>query len=265
MLNFTPVVKQLLLINIIFFVASLIMPNLPLGLYYPGYEAFEPYQIVTHFFMHGGIAHIFFNMFALVMFGSALETIWGPKKFLFYYFFCAIGAAVLHTFVNYLQFSGMESAMAAFQESPSADHFNAFFDKSNLGMLTPEGRELVSSLELNLMENPSPTVVEQATGVMRQMLDLEMGIPVVGASGAIYGLLLAFGMIFPNAELMLIFFPVPIKAKYFIPILMIIELFMGVQHFQWDNIAHFAHLGGALFGLLLILYWRKFDDSYRIR
>lgn len=265
MFNLTPVVKQLLIINIIMFIASMVMPNLELALYYPAHENFMPYQIISHFFMHGGLTHIFFNMFALVMFGSALETLWGPKKFLFYYFFCAIGAAALHTFVNYLHFSGMETALAAFEAAPTIENFRAFFAKASLGMLTAESRDTINALEEAISQNVNPDAVANAVTAMRQYLNIEMGVPVVGASGAIYGLLMAFGMLFPNAELMLIFLPIPIKAKYFIPLLMLGELFLGVKKFQWDNIAHFAHLGGALFGLLLILYWRKFDDSHRLR
>jgi membrane associated rhomboid family serine protease len=261
MFNLTPVVRQLLFINIGMFIASLIFGIDKLALYYPAADKFEPYQIVTHFFMHGGIGHLFFNMFALVMFGSALESLWGPKKFLFYYFFCAIGAAALHTFVNYLHFSGLQEAMDAFRQSPSMDTYQAFFDKINLKMLTPEWRQGIQDLASRL---PSTEAAGQLSEVMQTYTTEEMGIPVVGASGAIYGLLLAFGVLFPNAELMLIFLPIPIKAKFFIPLLILGELYLGVNRFSWDNVAHFAHLGGALFGLLLILYWRKFDNTYRI-
>lgn len=224
----TDVVKHLLIINVLMFVAGYVVGGDFLALYYPASDVFRPYQLVTHFFMHANFMHIFFNMFALVMFGSALETVWGPKRFLFYYLFCAFGAAILHMFVNFLEASQLVS-----QLSPEA-----------VNMVKNEGREIL----LSGRNYADPLMAK---------LNLQYNIPVVGASGAIFGLLLAFGMLFPNQELMLLFFPVPIKAKYFIPVLMLIELFLGVKQFSWDNVAHFAHLGGALFGFLLILFWRS--------
>ncbi|HMR42982.1 MAG TPA: rhomboid family intramembrane serine protease [Saprospiraceae bacterium] len=269
MLQITPVVKQLLIINIVIFVLSMVMaqvadidPN-ALALYYPGSPNFRPYQIVTHFFMHAGLAHIFFNMFALFMFGSALEAKWGPKRFLFFYFFCAIGAAALHTGYVHYHVSGLENAEMAFRNNPDPTTFHNFFDKIPANHFSKEGKDWLIDTESALQSQTNPGVAAEAQKVMDEFISEEKNTAAVGASGAIYGLLLAFGMLFPNVKLMLIFFPVPIAAKYFIPFMMLLELFLGVNHFSWDNIAHFAHLGGALFGLLLILYWRKFDDSYR--
>lgn len=260
MFNLTPVVKQLLIINVLVFLASMLMGTNALALYYPASPNFQPYQIVSHFFMHAGIGHIFFNMFALVMFGSALEALWGPKKFLFFYFFCAIGAAAIHTGYNYFHFSQLQEAIEAFRASPSMATFYDFFDRVQVELIPERVNQIERALNAGNAEQVVGPVADQMTEVVKE----QMNIPVVGASGAIYGLLLGFGMLFPNAELMLIFFPVPIKAKYFIPVLMLGELFLGVNRFSWDNIAHFAHLGGALFGLILILYWRKFGDDYRI-
>lgn len=200
MLKLTGVVKNLLIINVIVFVfTKFIFPNLlgVLALYYPHSESpFQPFQIITHFFAHANLGHIFFNMFGLVMFGSAVESLWGAKKFLIYYIVCALGAAGTQLFMMY-------------------------------------------------------TGVESIYGSM------------VGASGAIYGLLVAFGMKFPNAELMLIFLPIPIKAKYFIPGMILLDLVLGISNFSSDPIAHFAHLGGALFGFLLILFWKNSGQSTR--
>ncbi len=227
-MSITGVVKHLLIINVLMFLAGIVFKGDALALYYPGSEAFRPYQLVTHFFMHANLMHIFFNMFALVMFGSMLEMVWGPKRLLFYYLFCAFGAAALHMFVNYLEINHLTAEM-----SPDA-----------VALVRQEGWEILQS-------------GKNYVDPLMSQLNLQYNTPVVGASGAIFGLLLAFGMLFPNQELMLIFFPVPIKAKYFIPVLMLIELFLGVRQFSWDNVAHFAHLGGALFGFLLILYWRS--------
>lgn len=255
MLRITDVAKNLLIINVLVFLAGFVLNTSMLALYYPESENFQPFQLVTHFFMHGSVMHIFFNMFALVMFGSALETLWGAQRFLFYYFVCAAGAAALHLFVNYLDFSQMQAAIDAFRADPSYDTFWEFFKKAPLDRLNAGYRSNVMKLS-SAIQDGDLSIVSQAAGAMEQYRTFQMNIPVVGASGAIFGLLLAFGMKFPNAELMLLFFPVPVKAKYFIPILMLIELYLGVNNFSWDNIAHFAHLGGALTGLLLILLGR---------
>lgn len=262
MLRITEVVKHLLIINgLVFLAGEFFLDTNMLALRFPASADFRPYQIATHFFMHGGFMHLFFNMFALVMFGSALETLWGPKKFLYFYFICAFGAAILHMGYSWWDFSSMEQAIAQFQANPSPESYWAYFNDVPLDKLNPEYKNAVEQLA-GAMSNPSPDAVEAGVFRMNEFLRAKVDIPIVGASGAIYGLLLAFGMYFPNAELMLIFLPIPIKAKYFIPILMVVELFLGVNQFSWDNIAHFAHLGGALTGFLLILYWRKFGSRF---
>lgn len=267
MFKLTGVVKHLLIINVLMFLASMVMENMTntniLALYFPTSEKFLPLQIVTHFFMHANFMHLFFNMFALVMFGSALEALWGPKRFLFYYFFCAFGAAIIHTLYMYYDISSLQTAIEVFKAQPSYDTFWAFFNDVPFKMLNPEYKDAVDELSKYILKSTDPNVVSQSAYLMQQYVDLQINIPIVGASGAVYGLLLAFGMQFPNAELMLIFLPIPIKAKYFIPFLMIAELYLGVNQFSWDNIAHFAHLGGAISGILLILYWRKFGSNYQ--
>jgi membrane associated rhomboid family serine protease len=262
MLRITEVVKHLLIINVLIFLADQIVGLDHFALFYPTSPNFQPYQIVTHFFMHGNLMHLFFNMFALVMFGSALEQLWGPKRFLFFYIFCALGGAVLHTLANYYQINALENAVSLYQAAPSHEaYFNFFNEHENLKKIfTDFGREQYRETALALKDGvdgaaqASALFIQQIADVYGQGI---ASVPVVGASGAIFGLLLGFGMLFPNMELMLLFFPVPIKAKYFIPIMMGIELFLGVNQFSWDNIAHFAHLGGALFGFLLIWFWQK--------
>ncbi|MDX1667083.1 MAG: rhomboid family intramembrane serine protease [Saprospiraceae bacterium] len=259
MFKLTDVVKHLLIINVLVFLASRVLNVDLLALHYPGSDKFQPFQIATHFFMHANLAHLFFNMFALVMFGSALEMLWGAKKFLFFYFVCAFGAAVLHMGYEHYNISQLQSTVEQFSSNPTYENYWAFFDDVPLDRLNPEYRESVDQVG-SALRSGGERVVSRGVDLMRQFVEFKMDIPVVGASGAIYGLLLAFGMYFPNAELMLIFLPIPIKAKYFIPFLMLAELYLGVNQFSWDNIAHFAHLGGALTGFLLILYWRKFGD-----
>ncbi len=260
MQQITEAVKYLLIINVIVFFIDQSVGLDFLALYYPGSTLFQPFQIITHMFMHGSVMHLFFNMFALYMFGAALESRWGAGRFLFFYFFCGLGAVFLHELTNYIEISNLQGLFDAFQMSPTYDNFNAFFKTVPLDSLNPEYKNAVDELGV-LINGEASAVSDQAGKLMQQYVDLKLNIPTVGASGAVYGLLLAFGMLYPNVELMLIFFPVPIKAKYFIPLLMVGELFMGINQFSWDNIAHFAHLGGALFGFLLVLYWKKSGEQ----
>lgn len=228
------VIKNLLIINGLFFVATIVLSNVfgidlrsLLGLYLPVSADFKPYQIVTHMFMHGDIGHIFFNMFALWMFGYAIENVWGPKRFLSYYLITGFGAALLHLGVNYWEFTNAISSLSAQQ----------------VDMLLAEGNEL-----LNTGRNYINPQMAKA--------NLILNTSTVGASGAVFGVLLAFGMMFPNQRIYL-YFAIPIKAKYFVAAYGALELFNGIQNDPDSNIAHFAHLGGMLFGYLLIRYWRK--------
>lgn len=195
--NLTDVVKNLLIINIIFYLGSGFLMQAfggtwqQLALYYDP-RLFQPYQIVTHMFMHANTMHLFFNMFAIFMFGPILEMTWGPKRFLIYYFFTAFGALILHTIVSYFVSGGDWTEMGG----------------------------------------------------------------VLGASGAVFGLLLGYGVYYPNNVVQLLIPPIPLKAKYFVMIYAALELYLGVSGFN-TGIAHFAHLGGALFGLIMIWYWRR--------
>lgn len=215
------VVKNLLIINVLFFLATIatdVVLHIDLkdylGLHYIGASDFQPFQLVTYMFMHGNFAHLFFNMFALWMFGNTLENIWGANRFLLFYFVCGIGAGLVQELVQYIQFvttlEGYEPVRIAANHIISMDDY------------------------LNMMTT-------------------------VGASGAVYGILLAFGMMFPNSTLY-IYFAIPIKAKWFVLLYGIIELYSGLN--GADNVAHFAHLGGMLFGLILILYWKKKGNLY---
>ena len=237
--NLPQAVKGLLIINIAIFALSFIIEatmNIDLarvlGLYFFKSDLFKPYQIITHMFMHGGLMHLVFNMYALWMFGQVIERVWGAKKFLIYYFITGLGAVVLHSFVNYLQYQSITSGMSS----------------ETVQMVLNEGAEIIS-------HNKNWTDPDVGA------LNLLMHIPTVGASGAIFGLLLAFGMLFPNLKLQLMFVPIPIKAKYFVMGYGAIELYMGIQNAAGDNIAHFAHLGGMLFGFILIKIWNKTNKN----
>jgi membrane associated rhomboid family serine protease len=173
------------------------------------YYGFQPYQIATHMFAHGPLYHIFFNMFALWMFGRILENVWGPKKFLLFYLVCGVGAAACHLIIQYFR---CEELLHVF------------------------------------LNNPNDPRIESLKGALETA---------VGASGAIMGLLVAFAYLFPNTELYIMFIPVPIKAKWAVIAMAAIDLFGGVANFSSDNVAHFAHLGGAITGFILVLIWNK--------
>lgn len=194
--NFPPIVKNLIIINVLVFVATSLldryMLTLRLAMWPVASPLFQPYQIVTHMFTHGGFSHILFNMFSLWMFGKILENLWGGKRFLLFYLISGIGAAIAHLAVQYLM---------------------------------------------------------GGNG------------PAVGASGAVMGILVAFGYLFPNTELFILFIPFPVKAKWVVIGYIAIDLFSGVARFSGDNIAHFAHLGGALTGFILVLIWNKSNSQ----
>jgi membrane associated rhomboid family serine protease len=234
-----PVVKNIIMLNVLMLLAYYAAQrvfgtdlNSILGLYFPKSEQFMPVQIITHMFMHGGFWHLFFNMYALFIFGQVLEVTWGPKRFLLYYLICGLGAALTHEAVIAFQYSSLASQL----------------DPENLGRVLSEGTELF----------------RQGQGFSEPaMLRLQilLNTPTVGASGAIFGVLLAFGVLFPNTQLMLLFPPIPIKAKYFVLGYGAIELYLAVTQ-PGSDIAHTAHLGGMLFGYLLIRYWRKNTNTF---
>jgi membrane associated rhomboid family serine protease len=227
--NFPPIVKNLIIINVLVFLAQLTLsqynitewiqlypvmpdkllqilaqsPNIP---YYREGFSFEPYQIATHMFSHGSFTHILFNMFGLWMFGKILENVWGPKRFLLFYLVCGVGAALCHLAIQYFR---CEQLLEAVLAGRSTDN-------------------LVGAIA-----------------------------PAVGASGAIMGVFVAFGYLFPNTELYLMFIPIPVKAKWAVLGFAAIDLFGGVANAGGDNVAHFAHLGGALTGFILVLIWNK--------
>jgi membrane associated rhomboid family serine protease len=233
-LSMPPVVKNLVMLNVLMLLAIYVMKsaldldlNEILGLYFPKSENFRPFQIITHMFMHGGLWHLFFNMYALYMFGMVLEKVWGPKRFFIYYLVCGLGAAFVHESVIALEYNKL------------------------VNNLSPE--------QLQVVLNEGAAYLAQgkvfSEGYM-QDLQILLNTPTVGASGAVFGILLAFGVLFPNTELMLIFPPIPIKAKFFVLIYGGIELYLAFSQ-PGSNIAHAAHLGGMIFGYFLIKYWQK--------
>jgi membrane associated rhomboid family serine protease len=261
--NLTPVVKNLLIINIAVYLIQLMA-----GPFMEHYMAlhvfqsplFQPWQLFTHIFMHStsSFTHILFNMFGLVMFGSILETFWGPKRFLFYYIVCGLGAAIIQSGVNYYEIHSLEMARDQYFSQPDPAAFSHFISEHASYAYT----QLIDFIEQYRTHPDSIQSIEQSKSYVNDVVNIQMNGITVGASGAIMGLLLAFGMLFPNTELMMLFFPIPIKAKYFVIIYGALELFQGVGKFQGDNVAHFAHLGGMIFGFILIKYWQKQRNSF---
>ncbi|MGO1244190.1 MAG: rhomboid family intramembrane serine protease [Sphingobacterium sp.] len=225
--NLTPVVKNLLIINVLCFVGSAIFEQSTrfFGVYYPDSPFFHVWQVITYMFMHGGLSHIFFNMFSLVMFGPIIEHMLGAKRFLNFYLICGIGALIL------------QYGVQGFEVHQIAGTFKAS-ELLNFDMIN---NRVTSDL--------------QVTQSQFSTLASIYGTPLVGASGAIYGLLLAFAYLFPNMPLYLFFIPVPIKAKIFIPILIFIEIYLGFSN-GGGSIAHLAHVGGALFAFILLKMWK---------
>ena len=215
------VTKNLIIINFLFWVASLALPRVGidltalLGLHFPLAPDFNIIQLVSYMFMHAGFSHIFFNMFAVYMFGRVLENVWGPKRFLIFYMVTGIGAGIIQELTWLYDFRDVISAP----------------------------QEMINIGGGRILTKP-------------EFYDLFV---TVGASGAVFGILLAFGMLFPNVPLYLMFIPIPIKAKYFVIFYGLAELTMGVANFSGDSVAHFAHLGGMLFGYVLIKYWKNKD------
>lgn len=255
-----PAVKGLILINIVmFFLTEWIDKRYQintaqlLGLHLPQSPYWRPWQYVTHLFMHGNFGHLFFNMFALFMFGKILESVWGTKRFLIYYFVCGLGAAALNSAVGWIEIDRLNEQLEAFRNTPEPELL-AEFIRSQLAQPAPWVWNVVDGWT----NNPSsPEYIQQGEQLFQQIVNLKVNVPTIGASGAIFGILLAFGMLFPNTELYLMFIPIPIKAKYFVIGYGLLEFFLGLQSYVGDNVAHFAHLGGMLFGFFLVRYWSR--------
>lgn len=232
--NIPTVTKNLLIINVLMFLGTFVAQtygiNLSdyLGLHFFLADKFNAAQLITYMFMHSGFAHLFFNMFALWMFGRTLEMVWGPSRFLTYYLVCGIGAGLIQEVVASVSYFSIASEL-----TPEL-----------VDMVTKEGTQIWS----NHMNYTNPQLAA---------LNAALNSTTVGASGSIYGILLGFGMLFPNERMFIFPLPFPIKAKYFVIGYALIELFAGISNNPGDNIAHFAHLGGMIFGFILIIYWRK--------
>lgn len=246
-----PVVKNLIIINFILWLACELVPVILaqsgisfdlrdyLGMHYWASQKFNPLQLITYIFMHGGFTHVLFNMFTLFIFGCMLENYWGSKRFLFYYLFAGFGAGIV------------QQIFWAIDVQPLINHINEAINAGTVEPLLSHQIELSKYFRINNLESfDISTIVSMKTM-------LQDGLLTVGASGSVFGILLAYGWMFPENKVMLLFIPIPIPARIFVTLYAVAELFLGVARMPGDNVAHFAHLGGVLFGALLILYWKK--------
>jgi len=264
--DIAPVVKYLLIINIIFFISINIIPSALgntlyelLALYFPSSSLFKPFQYITHLFMHANFLHLFSNMFALIMFGSILERRWGSKRFLIFYFVCGLGAAMIYTLSQWYDYKLLQDGIDNYKAAPGYDTFLAFYNNysevwSRLDLSMAE--EIMGFLQLWSSDMDNTRFISQSLEYAQGLPFLKSMIACVGASGAIFGLLIAFAMYFPNTYLYISFI-FPIKVKYFIAIYILFELYAGFNNNPTDNVAHFAHLGGVLVGFLMVKYWNN--------
>lgn len=237
----TPVIKQIVIGCVIFFIGGLLLENKNidlsdyLALHYIKADLFRPWQFISHMFMHGGFTHLLFNMIALITIGGTIESFLGGKKFITLYFVSGFGAVAIHMLSQFIELNLLTGIWI-----PSPDVFDIEFVKD--GMISYSTEFVKDGADIN-----------KIAGILITK--------VVGASGAIYGVVTAFAYLFPNTQLMIMFIPYPIKAKYLIPGFIALDLVLGISNFGWDPIAHFAHIGGAIFGFALVYYWRKFDKT----
>ena len=261
------VIKNLLIINGLVFLAQNTLGGLignprfiddTFALHYWGSDLFKPHQLITHLFMHATIGHLFMNMFTLWMFGATLENIWGPKRFLIFYMVCGLGAALCH--MGVLTYENVRLAHDAreFLNNPTLTNFRILDDRYDLdsGAFSAEG---IRNLFYSAPE--SPDAVNTARAFINQFAQIYPDTATLGASGAVFGLLFAFGYLFPN-NLIYLYFLFPLKAKYFVGFLIVLELISGIQNSAGDNVAHFAHLGGVLFGYILLKMWNRKNRSH---
>lgn len=240
--NIPDVTKNLLILNVLFFLVKAVLESQGLnashllGMHYPASESFEPYQIVTHFFMHGDLFHILFNMIGLVVFGSHLERTWGKKRFFIFYFVTAFGAMLLHTIAQ-----GIEIYNLMGEVFPTI--YYEYEGSSYIPYVLNGNGDMYNNAEIF------------KAGV-------KMNTPIVGASGAVYGLLMAFALLFPNTEFMLLFPPIPIRAKWLALILGGIAIYNGVLQSDEGGVAHLAHLGGMIFGFIMIKIWQRNKNTF---
>ena len=256
--HITPAVKKLLVLNgSMLLLSAFAFPSMDryLALHYLDSSYFLPTQFFTYMFMHGGMWHLLSNMLGLIVFGNLLERFWGSRRFLAFYMMTGIGAGVLYSGVQLFKMGDMKSQIEAYRSTPTPQAFNIF-----LLEYSPRLRQqlLYNGYIDSYEEAPEDTqIIEQNIQAMRNLYEEKANIPMVGASGAIFGILMAFGLLFPNTELLLLFPPMPVKAKYLVIFYGAYEIYSEFTSRAGDNVAHLAHLGGLLVGFIIVKYWQR--------
>lgn len=252
------VVKNLVIINTLILFAQFVLAKMGidiadyLGLHYWKSSHYHFWQFFTHMFVHGNLTHLISNMFALWMFGSVLENVWGPKRFILFYLVCGMGAAMLHMGVVAYEFNLFQNAFTAYQHNATLDQYNLFIHQNNMDHIG-----VFDMLRARWEMNPSSIAESnQSISLINQYMVITQDEATVGASGAVFGILFAFGYLFPNT-LLYLYFLVPIKAKYVVAAYALFEIYAGVQNSAGDNVAHYAHLGGMLVAFILLKFWNK--------
>ncbi|QJW91732.1 rhomboid family intramembrane serine protease [Spirosoma taeanense] len=251
MFALTPVVRTILIINVLVFFVTNESIIQQFGLHSFLSDMFSPIQLLTHMFLHGGFGHIFSNMIGLIVFGPMLERFWGPKRFTFFYFFTGLGAALLFSGINYFEIRDVYEAVQDYRLAPTPDGFMSFID-----MYAQSLYDQVASFAERFEQQPdNQQFIDGSLQIVNRLYAGQVNEPMVGASGAIFGVIMGFGLLFPNTQLFLLFPPIPVKAKYLVIFYGAYELYTGIYRAQADNVAHFAHIGGMLFAFILVKYW----------
>jgi membrane associated rhomboid family serine protease len=258
----TPVVKYLLIINlVVLLLQELIlgeMINFSLGLWYIGSTNFAIYQFITYMFCHADWYHLFGNMLGLVIFGAMLESVWGPKRFLIFYLITGIGAALIHTGIRFWDIYQLKDAVEAYLADPSFENFFVFVEDNFRSRHNIQ--EFLDAFENNPTDS---NYISQSMLYANSFVDATVNsFPMVGASGAVMGVVMAYALLFPNTEIFLLFPPIPIKAKYFALMYIAFDVFGIMQNAPGDNVAHFAHLGGMIFAFFIVQYWKTRRDRF---
>ena len=259
MFNLTPAAKNILILNGIIFIFTSNYIIESFGLRYILSDNFQPYQFLTYMWIHAGFGHLFSNMFAVIVFAPILERVWGSRKFFIFYLITGVGAGVLYTGVNFVENFNLENKILRYVSQPSPDAFRKLF--------LDEGKEYYNQV-YNFIEeeysiNPTSSKnKDKSIQYAYDLLNAKTDIPMVGASGAVFGILLAFAMLFPNMQLMLLIPPIPIKAKYLVLVYGFYELWSEFNRMPGDNVAHLAHLGGMLIAYIILRYWKNKYGTY---
>ncbi|MCS7004468.1 MAG: rhomboid family intramembrane serine protease [Cytophagales bacterium] len=258
MISYSPLVTKFLIINLLVYLIQALgrfpLPDI-LGIHYLRSDAFEPFQFFTYMFVHGDFFHLFHNMFAVFMFAPAVEYVIGSQRFIVFYLVCGIGAGILYSIIQYFEVRELEIARDLFLSSPTLENFEHFIMiySKDFSLLNEHQYHFVNKIIPKIISTPEG--VQQAKTFVANIFEMRSNVPMVGASGAVFGILTAFGIIYPNLELLLFPIPIPIKAKYVVGAYVLWEIYATINQNPYDNVAHIAHVAGAFLGFLMIYFW----------